>query len=80
MFYIIRSLKDDYYRGYLMGLQELPNGMQYFSLSEELDSLLSVLFSSLNSFNIALLGVLTLIFLIMIIFWVFKAPAGVISS
>jgi cell division protein FtsL len=52
-----------------MGLETLPNGMQYFNLSEELAVWTKALYTSLTPMNIGILAILLVIFVAMVIIW-----------
>jgi hypothetical protein len=63
-----------------MALKELPNGMTYFSLSEELKILVDTLFQTLTPVTLAVIGILTVLFIAMIIYWVIKVPASAVGG
>lgn len=51
-----------------MGLQTLPNGIEYFSLSEELEVFTEILYNALTPLNVGILIIITMIFIGMIVF------------
>lgn len=58
-----------------MGLRTLPNGMEYFSISEELSALLTLLYEAVQPWHLGIFAVLTTVFVVMIVFFVL-ASAG----
>ena len=54
-----------------MGIQTLPNGMEFFSLSEELEVFTGLLYQALTPINIGIIVLLTMLLIGMIVFMVF---------
>jgi hypothetical protein len=51
-----------------MGIQTLPNGLEYFSLAEELENFTTIMYSVLTPFNVAIMIVVTMLLMGMIVF------------
>lgn len=52
-----------------MGLETLPNGMEFFKLSDELAIWTRALYDSLTPMNIGILVILLVIFVAMVVVW-----------
>lgn len=55
-----------------MGIITLPNGIEFFSLSEELASFFELMYPIINPINIALFTLFTFVLMGLIIFFMFR--------
>lgn len=63
-----------------MGLETLPNGMQYFSVAEELKAFLEGLYSFISPINFAIMVAITGLLIAIVLAFAFYAGAKSVRS